>query len=134
MHIKHISLTLLLIFAPSIKGDACASEVTEPQCTGHVAKERHPLFTQAEQHEQNFINALAQCRQANNCLKCPQFVQAATTVAEHIVALDKHLENLAQGTDGVCNICERTETDDIKNHLVKVLFDTPEIANVFFQQ
>ena len=66
------------------------------ECTGKVAKQRPELFTQAEQYEQNLINARAQCLQANDCDINQAYKQARHDVLRSIILLANHFEELEQ--------------------------------------
>jgi len=128
-----LSVALCTITASAGLEDILALGDPATECTGKVAKKRLPLFQQAEQHEQYFIVALANCQKDNTCESCPIF-QSAITIA-HLCALDlaNHLLELEKGTDGACKVCERNEADDLKDRLVKLL-NTPEAQNVLLSK
>lgn len=94
---------------------------TSLECTGKVAKERQPLFVQAEKHEENLINARVRCLEANDCNINQEFKNAKYDVLCSIFTLMIHLEELEKGKDGVCHVCEKTETKDIKERLTELL-------------
>lgn len=94
---------------------------TKKLCTGTPAQERHSLFTQAEQHEQAFIDAYNQCRQENNCDTHQLFQELKSHVEKSILDLSNHLETLETTNDGRCHACEKTEAKDIKNRLLALL-------------
>lgn len=98
----------------------CATRTRKP-CTGKVAQERQPLFTKAEQHEQDFIEAHAQCLQAHDCDTNQLFQEIKRNIENSIVDLTNHLKELETKNDGVCHACEKTETKDIKNRLITLL-------------
>jgi|SRR5579863_1811036 hypothetical protein len=91
------------------------------ECTGKVAQQRPQLFTQAEQYEQNLINARAQCLHANDCDINVAYKQARHDVLRSIIMLANRLEELEGGIVGVCNVCEKNEATDIKKRLVELL-------------
>jgi hypothetical protein len=101
-----------------------ATKNSSSECTGKITKERHQLFVQAENHEQNLINIRAQCLQAHDCDVNRAFQQAKGNVLFSIIMLMNHYNELEkESTDG-CKACEKTETIDIKNRLVELLQST----------
>ena len=121
MAIKNVHFFSLLFVI--ICAHSSAHDVKRPslECTGKVAKERQPLFITAETYEQNFIKARKQCLQANDCDTSPEFTQARYDVVYSILTLIAHLEDLGKKQDGVCHVCEKNETKDIKNRLTELL-------------
>lgn len=91
------------------------------ECTGKVAKERLPLFVQAEKYEQDLINARTQCLQAHDCDVNRAFKQARGYVVYSIIMLVNHLNELEKVEIGACVVCEKNETVEIKNRLVELL-------------
>lgn len=91
------------------------------ECTGKMPKKRHSLFVRAEMCEKNLIAARAQCLQANDCDINREFKQARYATLNSIDMLMDHLEELKKGNTGTCNVCEKSETLDIKNRLIELL-------------
>ncbi len=101
--------------------DGHETKKSPSQCTGKVAKKRPELFVQAEKYEQEFTHARTQCLQDNDCDTNPAFKQAQDDVSRCIVALRNHLEELKKGKSDACNVCEKTETEDIYNRLTELV-------------
>jgi len=117
---KSLSISFLFVVS-HFNNNSHETKKSVLECTGKVAKERSQLFTQAEQYEQNLINARAQCLQANDCDINRAFKQAKHDVLRSIIMLANRLEELEGGTVGVCNVCEKNEATDIKNRLIELL-------------
>jgi hypothetical protein len=66
------------------------------ECTGKVPKKRPPLFIQAEQNEQLFLDAEIKCLQTNDCAINLAFINARNDVIFSICELVAHLEELEQ--------------------------------------
>ena len=125
---KKISLFFLLCtishgqgttFAVSLMIDSTTQ--TKKPCTGKVAKERQPLFTEAEKYEENFTKTHILCLQANDCEINELFQEAKNNVEITIVALTNHLKELETKNDDSCHVCEKTEGKDLKNRLMALL-------------
>ena len=91
------------------------------ECTGKIPKERQSLFVQAEVYEKNLIDARSHCLQANDCDINQEFKEARYAALISIDTLMDHLETLKKRNSSTCNVCEKSETTDIKNRLIELL-------------
>jgi hypothetical protein len=91
------------------------------QCTGEVAKKRPELFVRAEEDEQNYARALAECLKNDDCETNPVFKRAQDDIAQCVVIVENYLEELKKGKSGACNVCEKTEAQDIHDRLTQLV-------------
>jgi hypothetical protein len=90
-------------------------------CTGKTAKKKQPLFTKAEQYEQDFIKAHAACRKTHDCGTNQLFQETKNNIEQILLDLSFYLTNLESENDESCHACEKTEGKDIKNRLITLL-------------
>lgn len=111
---------LFLFFACSAHGMHTSAFATA-LCLAHV--QQNPIFTQAEQHEEDFIKNLAECSQHNNCNIDKNYQKARYNVLCSIHQLMAHHENLRQNTSVTCHADEKTEAKNMRKRLTKLLLE-----------
>lgn len=129
MSLKSISLMFFLLtssaaYSSTISMALIISRIEEEKKTQYkkkILQERQPLFMQTEQQEQIFITTQAQCIRADDCDINQAYKQARYDILLSILALENHLEDLKQNTNGTCNKYEKTEAKNIKKRLVELL-------------
>ena len=83
--------------------------------------EKPPLFTQAEQHEKDFLINLAECTQLNNCHSHEKYQQARHNALHSSLQLMLHIQNLDQDIPCRSTIQEKAEAKNIKSRLTELL-------------
>ncbi len=138
MFIKNISFFSLLFTVSYVYSSALVTglmianiqEKKQTQGTGpsftplsHKASggQRNPLFTQAEQYEDDFINAQEKCLQAADCDINKEYERARYHIVLASIQLNDHLNNINKDISGLSYTGEKTEAKNIKRRLTELL-------------
>jgi len=125
--IKKSSLVLLLLVTCYANDYGLEAKKSSMECTGKSAKERLPLFVQAERHEQNLFHAQAGYVISHRNPNRKRLLKEAKDDALcSLVLLMNHLNELEEEKDDSCRLCEKNEAIEIKNRLIKLLLESNE--------
>ncbi|HLJ31753.1 MAG TPA: hypothetical protein VKU36_04905 [Candidatus Babeliales bacterium] len=83
--------------------------------------EKSLLFTQAEQHEKDFLINLGECTHLNNCQTHEKYQEARHNALHSSLQLMLHIQKLEQDTRNKNSIQEKTEAKNIKSRLTELL-------------